>query len=205
MRTFDFYEYAGIIVPGAVLLLGSALLWPDLSKGVLEQGATFGDLGIFLIASYAVGQLVQGVGNALEWLLWRPFGGLPNRKLLNGQMMPKPQYERLVTRLHGQHILTHTDKVLSESEARYLTREVYTRVSSAGRAARLETFNGNYGLVRGLAASLLLIVVAAVGLGVDTSYVGVLAVAFVLALQRMYRFGVHYTRELFLTYLSLDG
>ena len=29
MRDFDFYEFVGVIVPGAVLLTGVALAWPD--------------------------------------------------------------------------------------------------------------------------------------------------------------------------------
>ncbi len=68
----------------------------------------------------------------------------------------------------------------------------------------MDTFNGNYGLNRGLAASLL--VLAVLNIFSDWSQWSI-SIWFVvgagLAIYRMDRFGVHYGRELFVQFLTL--
>jgi ABC-type Fe3+ transport system permease subunit len=70
-RTFDFYEYAGVIVPGAVLMLGLCFLFPDARDMLGKDGLTFGEFGVFVIVAYAVGQLVQGIGNFIDFVVRR--------------------------------------------------------------------------------------------------------------------------------------
>jgi len=90
MKNLSFYEQAGIVVPGAVLLFGLFLIQPDLHDILAKDGITIGALGIFILLAYATGHLVAALGNVLEKVLWWPFGGMPSnwvtdpkRSLLN--------------------------------------------------------------------------------------------------------------------------
>ncbi|HET8919577.1 MAG TPA: hypothetical protein VFN27_07845, partial [Xanthobacteraceae bacterium] len=69
-RSFDFYEYAGYIIPGSALTLGLLLFFPESRALFTKEGVTFGELGLFIIIAYAAGQLVQGIGNGIAWLWW---------------------------------------------------------------------------------------------------------------------------------------
>jgi ABC-type Fe3+ transport system permease subunit len=67
-RNFDFYEYAGIIIPGTVLVMALVWLFPEGRALFSKDGVTLGELGLFVIIAYAAGQLVQAIGNGLEWV-----------------------------------------------------------------------------------------------------------------------------------------
>jgi ABC-type Fe3+ transport system permease subunit len=62
-RTFDFYEYAGIIIPGAVVVMALVWFFPESRALFSKEGVTFGEFGLFIVIAYAAGQLVQAVGN----------------------------------------------------------------------------------------------------------------------------------------------
>ena len=85
-----------------------------------------------------------------------------------------------------------------------ITRQVYAAVSAAGRATRVDIFNGNYGLCRGIAAGFLALLVWSVIVNWRLWQVEVgLVILISLAIYRMHRFGVRYARELFVRYLQL--
>ncbi|MBL8809844.1 MAG: hypothetical protein JNM43_06665, partial [Planctomycetaceae bacterium] len=85
-----------------------------------------------------------------------------------------------------------------------ITRQIYAAVSAAGRAGRVDTFNGNYGLNRGLAASLLTIAILVLFTGRSNwPYSVGLLLGAIAALYRMHRFARHYARELFVQFLQL--
>lgn len=71
---------------------------------------------------------------------------------------------------------------------------------------RIETFNGNYGLNRGIAAALLCL--AAV-VGTMSPNRWLLALGFVLVaviyVYRMQRFGIHFAKEVYLGFLNFSG
>ena len=98
-RTFDFYEYAGFIVPGTALMLGLLLFFPEGRALFTKEGVTFGEFGLFVLVSYAAGQLVQGIGNFIEWLWWKPWGGMPSQRVLSGHYLSLTRRERLIEAL----------------------------------------------------------------------------------------------------------
>jgi hypothetical protein len=70
--------------------------------------------------------------------------------------------------------------------------------------ARIEIFNGNYGLFRGIAASLLVVTVVTIGKhGFWSQPTLITSGILVVALLRMNRFGVHYASELYRQALNL--
>jgi hypothetical protein len=198
-RNFDFYEYAGFIIPGSVLVLGLLWLFPDQRALFAKEGITFGELGLFVIVAYAAGQLLQGIGNCIEWT-WSKLAGYPTQKLLAGAYLEPDQQNRLNEALRTRFGIAEPSK-LPPVAARSIAREVYAVVSAAGRAARVDTFNGNFGLLRGVAAAMLVLLVVAAILGKGAWVLVGLAVLFALALQRMHRFYRLYAIELFVQLL----
>jgi hypothetical protein len=200
-RSFDFYEFAGVIVPGAVLTLGLMLLFPESRVLFSKDGVTFGELGLFIVIAYAAGHLVQGIGNWIEWIWWKVWGGLPSRRVLSGHLLSADQHERVVAALREDGNVTNDIATCSSSEALAIVREVYSVVAGSGKAGRVDIFNGNYGLLRGLAAAFLMLLIASVTLMKGLLVMASLCVLLALALQRMHRFGKHYALELFVQYL----
>jgi hypothetical protein len=198
-RTFDFYEYAGVIIPGAVLLLGLVWLFPDHRLLFSKEGVTFGELGLFVIVAYAAGQLVQAIGNFIESVWWKLWGGWPSGKVLVKHYVSPEQHKRIVEALQTKLKFTASDSINLPVS---VVREVYALVAAAGKAARIDMFSGNYGLARGLAASFFVLLPAAVGASQSRYVIGGLIILFLLALQRMHRFGKHYATELFVQFLT---
>jgi hypothetical protein len=73
-----FYEQVGIVIPGSVLMVGLLSYFPSLNALVAKDGITLGQFGIFLLLSYGTGHFIAALGNVLETVLWRPFGGMPS-------------------------------------------------------------------------------------------------------------------------------
>jgi hypothetical protein len=85
---------------------------------------------------------------------------------------------------------------------RPITRQICTDVAKNGRPDRIDTFNGNYGLNRGLASACL--VLAVVALAHTGWWIGAgLCAGAAIYGYRAYRFGVRYARERFLQFLVL--
>jgi hypothetical protein len=85
---------------------------------------------------------------------------------------------------------------------------MYAAIAGSGQssAERINIFNGNYGLHRGLAAALLMALGIVVVQGVASWWnIGLLLAATGLCLARMDRFGCHYARELFVQFLNLPA
>ncbi|HXO17696.1 MAG TPA: hypothetical protein VN909_05960 [Candidatus Dormibacteraeota bacterium] len=206
MRDFDAYEYVGVIAPGAVVAVGLFLQWPHAKEAVLSKDFSLGSFGVFLISAFVLGHLVQGVGNVLEAVFFWPVGGLPtNRVLTEKQHLLSPtQRSRLaekVSQMQGVPIdLNHTDK----SAWYAITREIYAAVAHSGGASRVDAFNRTYGLLRGIAAALILLVIWFVATHhQNLEYVYATGALAVLALFRMARFARAYARELFIQYLAV--
>ena len=204
MKTFDFYEFTGVLCPGVVVLFSAALIMPEFAPIVRDQSVTGGDLGLFVVLSYVAGHLVQALGNLLENLIWWMFGGMPTDwvRTQKHKLLTESQIVTIEQRLKEQMGKPLADLTAGEWYA--VTRSVYAMVANVGRVGRMETFNGNYGLFRGLAAAFLFsaVILVATFTFKWTTVVVLLACA-LLAITRMRRFGVHYAHELFIQFLGL--
>lgn len=208
MRDLTFYEFAGVFLPGAVVLIGLPLiLFPP---GALKQipDLSLGGFGVGLIASYVAGHLLQAVGNLFEQMWWHAFDGMPTEsartkleKLVGTKVATKID-EKIQT--HLDH--TGFDRLACDAQTwRGIVRECHTLVDTAGRAARTEIFNGNYGLFRGLSTAFLFL--SLVSVLTAPEYVvrhTVLTSCFLLAVSRMHRFAMYYARELFVEFSAIS-
>jgi hypothetical protein len=200
-----FYEQVGIVIPGALFIVGLLFYSPALNTLVAKDGVTLGQFGIFLLLSYAAGHFIAALGNVLESALWRSFGGMPSDWVTR----QKPSL------LSPQQIVALETKVASRFDVNIgklpgtdrkvwwpISRQVYADVVKNGKVERIDTFNGNYGLNRGLSAACVALAIVATTQTQWYVVIGFLALAIVFA-YRAYRFGVHYARELYLQFLVL--
>ncbi|WP_107670458.1 hypothetical protein [Cyanothece sp. BG0011] len=209
MKTFDFYEFTGVLVPGTVLLFSISLLYPKL--GLIVQGKDFttGQLGLFIILSYVAGHLLQGIGNFLEQIFWKFFQGMPTDwiRQKKGNILSNAQILSLENQIHDQLNLEQSVKLseLNQKDWFNFTRQIYVAIDAADRSKRVDIFSGNYGLFRGIAsafiASLMLFIIEN-GLS-NWKILLLLLLGILISLLRMYRFGKLYAKELFFQFIQL--
>jgi len=208
MKKLNFYDFAGILAPGAVAVYGLARIYPELGLIVRDEKVSFGELGLLLILAYVAGHLLQAFGNLIEWVWWKPCGGMPTDWVRTGRRNILADAQRKVLPVKIRELLNiECNDDLSRFSSKdwfSIRKQVYSAVRRAGRAERVDIFNGSYGMFRGVAASLIVILVAAFNDLEQARWklYGVLLVLALLALIRMHRFGVHYARELFVEFLN---
>lgn len=213
MRQFDFYEFAGVIAPGTVVLVAAGLIWPDFLGGIQKLDVSLGGFGLVLLLAYIAGHLLQAVGNVLESVWWKVNGGWPSDwpRTGKGGLLSEPQLAQLQERIRSN--LGFADVTLGPNlpskSWHPIFRQIYAMVRAAGRDDRAHTFNGNYGMFRGIASAA---IVAAIAVMVPRDWERwPLAAAFLaaagLAVIRMHRFAKHYARETYVQFLNMprDG
>lgn len=211
MRQFEFYEFVGVLAPGAFLLYGLSLLFPQAGPIVQGKEVTFGDLGIFVLLAYVAGQLIQALGNAIEWTWWRAWNGWPSDwpRSDKHHLLSVPQREQLLGKVRNLLALpAEADPFqLPPRDWMAVVREIDATIQAAGRSKRVEAFNGNYGLNRGLVASLAALLALTLAVHGVSGWKAdlLLSAGTAIALFRMHRFGRHYARELFVQFLSLPS
>jgi hypothetical protein len=208
-KQFSFYEYAGIIIPGAFALFGLFFVIPELHTLFARDGFGIGDLGLFVLVAYAAGHLIAAVGNLLEWAWWTPQGGMPSQWPIkaNQTLIAGLQRDRLAGHIQARlGVRIPSVQGLGPREWQPITRQIYADVAASGRAARIDVFNGNYGLLRGIAAAALSVALLSIILApADSGTALGFALAGAVAVARMHRFGVHYGKELFVQFLQLPA
>jgi hypothetical protein len=209
MKKVDFYEFVGVIAPGALLLFGLSFIFPEIGTLIHGKDISFGDLGLFLILAYVAGHLVQAVGNAIEAIWWKCAGGLPTDWVRTGKhkLLAPQQTQKLPAKVREALKINCPDKLsdLDRQDWLCITHQAYAAIKKVGLSARADTFNGNYGMFRGVVAGLLILLVTDFYQSQTHNYklYAVLAVAICLSLYRMHRFSVHYGRELFVQFLNV--
>lgn len=208
MKELSFYEQAGIVLPGAGLLLGVIVLEPAVQPIFLGSGLTVGGLGLFVIIAYALGHLAAAVGNIIDNLIWSAAGGMPSQWPRNPArpLIGDEQRKALLLKIKAR-IGTAFDPavVIPKQDWRSVFHVIYRDVLGSGLAARVEVFNGSYGLNRGLAASSLMLVPLVLYKSPPNAgwWAGSLIVMAAIYAFRMFRFGVHFAREVFIRFLLL--
>jgi hypothetical protein len=206
-KDFTFYEFTGVLVPGATLLIGVGVVTPSIKEFLLEGEFGAGYLGLFAVGSYIVGHLVQGVGNLLEKIVWA-FRGMPTDWVCRKKCpyLNPDQIESLQTVLTS--ILGYDPGRLPEMDKKIcknLRGQIYATLQKEGNVSRIDTFSGNYGMFRGISSSALVLLAAATYIhGLKSAEVMVCLVVLMVSLMRMHRFGVHYASEIYRQALALN-
>lgn len=64
MEKINIYEYSGIVCPGAVFIVGLYFIVPSIYSNL--EIFSFGAAVLFIIISFCVGNILQGISNILE-------------------------------------------------------------------------------------------------------------------------------------------
>ncbi len=209
MNKLNVYEFAGIIAPGALTIFGLSRIFPDIGVLVKDEKISFGEFGLLLILAYVAGHLVQALGNLIEIAWWGLWKGMPSDwpRSRSHDLLAPQQTQALQAKVR-ENLKIECPNDLNTLDQKHwfsITRQIYAAVKKAGQAERIDIFNANYGMFRGIAASLVVVIIAAafeVGKRIFPLSLG-LVIAAGLALFRMHRFGVHYARELFVQFLNV--
>jgi hypothetical protein len=205
MNKLTFYEQVGIVVPGSVFVFGLLFFFPVLQTVLTKDGVSLGGLGIFVLLSYAAGQLIAAIGNVAESILWRFVGGMPTDWITRTDttLLSSTQIDLVEKKLERRLGITEKVRGLNSKVWWPISRQIYADVAKNGKPERIDTFNGMYGLNRGLAAATFALACVAAVQEKWSIALGLLALTGVYD-YRAYRFGVHYGRELYLQFLVLN-
>lgn len=209
-KEFDFYEFTGIVLPGIIVLLFLVICVPGAKSSLLGDKLGLGEFGVLVLVSYVVGHLMQAITNLWEKMYWVIQGGMPTDWLRNPkQKLISPEQLKIVegkipTLLHTT--LTRGIPGSSKSTWRGLTRQMYAAVQGSGRNSRVDTFNGNFGLMRGTVSAGLIIFVSTIEMGLSHERRVLIwtSVMILLAGYRMQKFALLYARELFAQFAQLS-
>ena len=209
MKDLSFYEQAGIVIPGAVVLFGLLLLVPGFQPLFAKDGLTVGGLGLFLLIAYAAGHLVAGIANIFEAIIWWPVGGMPSNwvRRRHPRLFVERETDAVSAKLCARHgRITANVLDLSRAEWRSCFALIYRDVLGSGSSGRVDVFNGNYGLSRGLAVAFLSMAVLACLLRPEGHWqiaASLCAIAAIISTTRMVRFGIHFSREVLYRFILL--
>jgi hypothetical protein len=205
MQKPTFYEQVGIVIPGSVLVFGLVLYYPELQLLTTKDAFAVGELGLFILIAYAAGHLIAAIANALETLFWGALGGMPSDWVTRDPpgLLSTEQVENLRAKV-GTRLNVSIAKMAGLDRKKWwpISRQIYADVGKNGKPDRIDTFNGMYGLNRGLASSCLVLTVVALAHADWLISAGLFAAACIYG-YRSYRFGAHYARELYLQFLVL--
>lgn len=200
-RFFDRYDTIAIVVPGASLLLGLWHFFPNLFGGVEIKEFSLGGFGVLAVAAFCVGHILQAPANVVADFGWNRFGRPTEKLALAGGGFTADQVEKIRNKISS--CLDVGPPPSGDRRAwRSIVGQVAVLVSNDGKTDRLEKFNGNYGLFRGLTAALTILAVVAITQRAWVE-VGVLTPLAWATRFRMKRFGIYYARELWLQFLTL--
>jgi hypothetical protein len=201
-----FYEQVGIIIPGSTFVFGLLLFFPALQTELTKNGVSLGDFGIFLLLSYAAGHLMALIGNAAESFLWGLLGGMPSTWVTRREasLLSDSQIDLLEKKVETR-LGMKISKIrgLDVNTWRPISRQIYADVAKNGKSDRIDTFNGNYGLNRGLAAASFALACVAASQKQWSIAIGLLLLTAAYE-YRVYQFGIYYARELYLQFLILS-
>lgn len=209
MRQFDLHEFLGYIAPGMLLLFGAWFIWPEAQQKFTADSLSFGEFGLGIVVAYAIGHLIQGLGNLVEKAWWYFWCGMPTDWLRSKKHeLIAPAQSDQVEKHVGTMLSDNLFKLATTQEKHWysITRQVCAAILKAESNKKVDIFLAYYGLSRGIAAVLLFLLVLSLIVHFSAWKIHVvLAALLVLAIYRMHRFGVIYAREVFVQFLQIHN
>jgi len=198
---FNRYEIIAVVIPGASLLLVLWLLRPAWFGGAEISSVSLGGFGIFALAAFCAGHIIQAPANIILDSIYCRFGrpteqmNIRSRGLADAQVERIPQQVESILRLHPP---SHPN----DQAWKAIIEQIGAAIRNADRGERLDQFNGNFGLFRGLSMALLLLTVVAF-FQTSLAFALVCGLGFLATSYRMVRFSRYYARELWVQFLEL--
>lgn len=208
VKEFNLYDILGVLAPGAVVTVGLMTIFPETIPVLAKENLSAGELGFVVLISYVIGNLVAALGNFLERWYWWFRGGWPTDRAhqIGGKVLEVREIECLQEKLRSQRMIGKPEKVkdLARKDWWAITRRIYVGLAAKGAARRIDIFNAQYGMNRGIAAGfVVLIVLLLFQSGIHCWRIqAVLVACTILSFYRMERFACHYTAELLRSYLN---
>ena len=194
---------AAVVIPGASLLFGLWILFPEAIKGIDLKDVSLGSFGIFALAAFCAGHIIQAPANiTVDWY-WKRFGRPTEAMRHRGCGLAEAQVRRIPAQVLAL-LAMDIPADASDDQWRPVTAQMAIYVANSGKAERLDKFNGNYGLFRGLSAALLVLLILALW-HLAWTFAALTLLAASATMLRMKRFGNYYARELWLQFLSIDA
>jgi hypothetical protein len=139
-KEFSFYEFVAIIIPGILMMWIIAILLQPYYGCELE----FNNLSnlfhsmIYLSCAYVIGHIAQIFGRKLEDILWKYQGGQPTTWILDktNKYLDQQDQKKIKLKLQ-QHDINQSNLYQF-----LIAKQFHT--------SRIDIFNGNYALFRGL-------------------------------------------------------
>lgn len=203
-NSFDAYETIGIVLPGAIVGLLINYEFPEFSDLLGNDGVTVGGFGLFLIVAYGLGHAVQALGSLLEKVIWFR-SGMPTYWInKDGQsLLTDGQRDQLCKAVQAIEKNDRSLSSYSQIEWALICKRIYARVSAQNKSIRIDAFNRTYGVLRGLAAAILLVFLWAITFYFDNPKMIIfLLIIFFAIAYRMYRYSINYARELFIQFID---
>src|SRR5260370_19383790 len=156
-KNLSFHEQTGILIPGAALVFGLLFFFPEFRMLFFSDGVSIGGLGLFLLISYAAGHLAAALGSIIEIGVWLGRGRPSDWVVGEKSALLSPEQIDSLEQLIKQRLRLDIGAVRGMSRRQWypISRQIYADVMSHGKPARIDSFDGNYTLNRGLAAALL--------------------------------------------------
>lgn len=195
-KELSLYEFAGVLIPSVILLFFTELLIKHAYHLTIIDFSKLGESIIFLAVAYGFGHVLHGIGNLLELLLWKIFGGMPTNWLTG-----KPRFKQKLLDEHDtKKIIEKVYKNFGKSESKDYGQLVYTYLFTKNLTGKIDIFNANYSMFRGLTVSFAILGMLTVGL-FNLQYALIPFVLGVLSFYRMFLFAKLYAKEVYRTYL----
>jgi hypothetical protein len=197
-KEFSFYEFVGIIVPSVIFLYSSQLIIEFSYQRQIVDFSKIGETTIFIVVCYGFGHILQSIGNVFENGLWYIYGGMPTEWLCKKNRFGNTLFDNPL----NQKILDKAKLKFGDGINDY-GRLSYNLIYLKDRTARIDIFNGNYSLFRGLSVSFLLIIFMCCYF-FNWQITLIATIPFLLSIMRMIRFAKYYATETFRTFYNID-
>jgi len=195
-KEFSFYEFVGILVPGVIFLYSLHLI---IEVAVQKQIIDFDKIGesiIFIIICYGLGHILQAAGNIFELIIWFIYGGVPTQWLSNKNRFGNNLFDEKFNKT----VVNKITVTFGENIKDY-GKLCYNLLFDKEKTKRIDIFNSNYSLFRGLTVTfLLLIPICIYYFNFKIALIPI--ILFFISTIRMIRFAKYYATEIFRTFYN---
>jgi ABC-type multidrug transport system fused ATPase/permease subunit len=198
-KEFSFYEFVGVLVPSIILLYFAEMIMEMAYNKSFIEFETLGESVIFIVIAYGFGHILNSVGNIFEKIVWGFIGGMPTSWLNKSPRFRLKLFDSLEKGLIQAKIQHEYEQVEGKDYCRLLYNKLYLKE----KTGRIDIFNGNYSLFRGLTVTFLILTVITLCL-LDWLSAILPFILALLAFYRMLRFAKYYAKEVYRTYLNIE-